>query len=119
VTIPTIFVHTGTARTLGDGSFDAFVFWPRTRIVGGRPDWLATVLGRKRFTIPSELVTGSGVRLVQAFRPGEPPTAIPVDQLLLDERRQSSDLMLPVGNYWLRTISRAGEVLAEATVTVR
>jgi hypothetical protein len=70
---PTIFTNKSTGRTLGDESFDAFVFWPRTRIVNGGPDWLVTVPGRRPTDIPPALKVGNGVRLVQAFRQGEPP----------------------------------------------
>jgi len=111
---PTIFADPATGRILGDDSFDAFVFWPRTRIIGGRPDWLETVLGRARVAIPTTLTVGSGLRLVQAFRSGENATVIPVDQVLVDDQHPPSDLMLPVGRYWLRAIDRSGKVLATA-----
>lgn len=98
VSEPTIFVDSATGRTLGDESFDAFVFWPRTRVVNGRPDWLESVLGRRRVTIPPALEAGTGLRLVQAFSAHEPATAIPVDQVLLGDARGSKMLMLPPGS---------------------
>ena len=118
VTEPTIFVHTATGRSLGDESFDTFVFWPRTRIVDGRPDWLETVLGRRRVDIPAKLGAGKGLRLVQAFRADEPPTAIPIDQILLTDASRSAKLMLPPGACWIRTIDRTGTVIAEARLAI-
>lgn len=118
VSEPTIFVDSATGRTLGDESFDAFVFWPRTRIVNGRPDWLESVLGRRRVTIPPALEAGTGLRLVQAFSAHEPATAIPVDQVLLGDARGSKMLMLPPGSYWVRMIDRRGAVIGEVRLTV-
>src|SRR5262249_55726858 len=80
---PTIFVHKATRRTLGFDSCDAHVFWPRFKVVDGRPDWMVTTLGRKRVEIPEVLKAGRGRRLVQAFIEGEPVSAVPADQLLL------------------------------------
>jgi hypothetical protein len=57
--------------------------------------------------------------LVQAFRPGDPDTSIPVDQVLLDAAHISSVLMLPPGSFRLRTIDPAGTVVAEALTTVK
>ncbi|MEO8622314.1 MAG: hypothetical protein ABI625_14685 [bacterium] len=119
VTVPTIFVDSTTRRTLGDASFDAYVFWPRTTLIGGRPDWLERVLGRRRLAIPPALGAGKGLRLVQAYRPTEPTTAIPVDQVLLDDASILRDLMLPMGTYVLRTIDPTGRVLAKASVSVQ
>ncbi len=116
---PTIFVDTASARTLGDDSFDAFIFWPRTVITKGRPDWLVRELGRRPVELPANLTKGSGLRLVQAFRPGDPDTSIPVDQVLLDAAHISSVLMLPPGSFRLRTIDPAGTVVAEALTTVK
>lgn len=118
VTEPTIFVDSA-GGTLGDDSFDALVFWPRVRMVDGRPDWLKNVLGRRSVALPAAFVKGSGLRLVQAFRAGEPATAIPVDQFLLDDMHQSRNLFLSPGTYWSRTIDRTGAVIAEARLTVR
>jgi hypothetical protein len=119
VSEPTIFIHARDGRPLGDSSFDAFVFWPRTRVMDGRPDWLETVLGRRRVAIPAALTAGNGLRLVQAFRAGEPATAMPVDQVLLRGTSPPPKLMLSPGRHWLRTIDRSGTVIAEGVLTTR
>ena len=101
------------------GAFDAYVFFPRTRLVGGRPDWMAREMGRRRVPIPARLRGGRGLRLVQAFGEGEPASAIPVDQVLIKEGDDSKALMLPAGRLWLRTIESDGSVVAEARIGLR
>ena len=115
---PTIFVNRAEDRLLGSASFDAYIFWPRTKVIDARPDWMVRDLGRKRTLIPIRLLSGSGMRLVQAFRKGEPSTAVPVDQVIINESNDRKVLMLPRGRFWLRTIDRHSKVIAEAPVSV-
>lgn len=115
---PTIFVDRAEGRLLGSSSFDAYIFWPRIRVEDGRPDWLARTLGRRRVPIPPQLWSGRGLRLVQARREGEPASAIPIDQVLIDEPQDRKVLMLPPGRFWLRTVDRDSKVIAETHVRV-
>ena len=115
---PTIFVSRDEGRLLGSGSFDAYIFWPRIKIEDGRPDWMRQALGRKRAQIPSRLWGERGMRLVQAFREGDRASAIPVDQVIINEPFDRKVLMLPAGRYWLRTIDRDSKVIAEAHLSV-
>src|SRR5947207_3853129 len=69
---PTIFVNRHERRLLGSDSFDAYVFWPRIKVSDGREDWMVRTLGRKPTQIPRQLLSGQGLRLVQAFIEGEP-----------------------------------------------
>lgn len=115
---PTIFVSRSQKRLLGSDSFDAYIFWPRIKIEDGRPDWMRLALGRKRALIPPRLWGGRGMRLVQAFRAGDLASAIPVDQLIINESDDRKVLMLPAGRFWLRTIDRDGNVIAEANLRV-
>jgi hypothetical protein len=110
---PTVFVNRGEGRLLGSDSFDAYIFWPRLKIEDGRPDWMVRTLGRKRTRIPPRLLSGRGMRLVQAFREGERASAVPVDQVVIDEPNDRKVLMLPAGRFWLRTLDRDGRVIAE------
>ena len=110
---PTIFVNKGEGRLLGSDSFDAYIFWPRIKIEDGRPDWMVQTLGRRRTRIPPQLLSGRGMRLVQAFREKDLATAIPVDQVIIDEPNDRKILMLPAGRFWLRTIDREGKMIAE------
>jgi hypothetical protein len=116
---PTIFVHQTNGKTLGFDACDAYVFWPRFRVVEGRPDWMITALGRKRVEIPAVLRTGPGRRLVQAFVEGEPTSAIPVDQLLLEQPSAPGVLMLPRGKYRLRAVDEHTKELGTAVVEMR
>jgi hypothetical protein len=115
---PTIFVSRKEHRSLGSSSFDAYVFWPRIKVEDGRPDWMRQTLGRKRARIPVRLWGGRGMRLVQAFREGDRPSAIPFDQVIINESSARKVLMLPAGKYWLRTIDRDSKVIAESRLTV-
>ena len=116
---PTIFVDATADKLLGSDSFDAYIFWPRIKLKDERPDWMEQTLGRRRVRIPTELRKGSGMRLVQARREGEPASAIPVDQIIIDVRNDRNVLMLPTGKFWLRTIDQSSKVVAERHVTVR
>jgi hypothetical protein len=116
---PTIFVQKATCRTLGFDACDAYVFWPRFRVEAGRPDWLVTTLGRKRVAIPAALRAGRGRRLVQAFVEGELVSAIPADQLLLEQPDAPGVLMLPPGKYRLRAVDERTADLGTADVQVR
>lgn len=116
---PTIFVNRGEGRLLGAASFDAYIFWPRIKVIDGRPDWITQTLARRRVQIPRQLLSGSGLRLVQAFKDGEPESVIPIDQVVINDPGQRKVLMLPKGRYWLRTIDADSRVIAKVTLSVR
>jgi hypothetical protein len=116
---PVIFQHREDRRPLGSEAFDAYVFFPRTRLIGGRPDWMIRMLGRNPVPVPEPLLRGEGMRLIQAFRSGSPATSIPQDQVVPDAEGTSPVLMLPPGSYWVRSIDVAGRILGEQTVEVQ
>lgn len=116
---PTIFVDEAGGMLGSPGTFDAYVFFPRTHLVDGRPDWMVREMGRRRVVIPARLRGGSGLRLVQAFEEGEPASAIPVDQVLIKEGDDRKALMLPAGRFWLRTIEPDGSLVAQTRVGLR
>ena len=117
LTGPTIFVGKDGA-CLGSGNCDAYVFWPRITLVGGRPDWLVTTLGRTATPIPAELRVGKGLRLVQAFPEGEPDAAVPADQILVREGEPWPVLMLPPGVFRVRTLDAQGQLAGPVRVQV-
>jgi hypothetical protein len=99
--------------------FDVQVFFPRTTLVYGRPDWLVREMGRKVMPLPSNLIKTEGVQLAQAFKQSEPVTAIPLDQCLLLPGEPVPALMLPPGEtYQVRVIDTAGVESGRTTVTV-
>jgi len=117
VKVPVVFVE-GDSRWLGSGNCDAYVFWPRVKVVDGRPNWMGSVMGRKRTAIPAALKRGEELRLVQAFFDGEPGSAVPVDQVLLRAGEPVPALMLPPGVFWLRTLDAQAMVAGPVEVTV-
>jgi hypothetical protein len=120
VTEPVIFLADGgDGAPLGSDSFDAYVFWPRPVVVDGRPDWLATTLGRRRTPVPQALRAGDGLAAVQAFAAGEPASAVPVDQVLLRPGEAPPVLMLPAGSFWLRRIDPHGATVGPVELDVK
>jgi hypothetical protein len=117
---PTIFVNRSEGRLLGadHGDFDAYIFWPRIEVKDGRPDWMIKELRRKPIRIPRRLLNGSGMRLVQVFKEGEPASAIPIDQIIINDQSDHKVLMLPRGKFWLRAIDRDSKVIGEAALGV-
>jgi hypothetical protein len=100
------------------GSFkskvDAQVFHPRPAPVHGRPGWLAH--GRHVLEVPSELaqrVPADERVLLQAFRLGEGPRAIPSDQFVLEPAGPRRAFLLFPGEYRLALQDAAGKLLAE------
>ena len=101
---PSIFVSAGADVPFGSGNCDAYIFWPRVTVRGGRPDWLRTTLDRVDVAVPKPLLAGDGLRLVQVFAQGEPASFIPVDQVLLPPAGAPPVLCLPRGDYWVRVV---------------
>ena len=92
------------------GAVDLQVYHPVTRMVKGRPDWLAA-MGRKPMAIPPGFVPQKGERLVQAFVAGESDDAIPVDQVLVRAGQDVPALMVP-DNKPLRLVMQDPTLLA-------
>jgi len=78
---------------------DMTLFHRPTRLVKGRPDWLAMAGYRRPRPIPAELLPSSGRRLVQAFYAAEPADAVPVDQVLVSAGEPPPVFMLPKGKF--------------------
>lgn len=86
------------------GAVDLQVYHPATRMVKGRPDWLAA-MGRKPMAIPAGFVPEKGERLVQAFIASESDDAIPVDQVLVRAGEDAPMLLVP-GTKPLRLVTQ-------------
>jgi hypothetical protein len=116
---PTVFVgEDGKPYTLLPASYNVSVFLPRVRYENGRPDWLATELGRTPVNIPQELLEGDGIRLVQAIYEDEPDDAVPADQIRVRPGEDVPVLMLPKGSFRLRTWDETGKVVASGKINV-
>jgi hypothetical protein len=112
VNVPTVFV--GKAPYTG-GTSDVAVFFPRTKYVHGRPDWLPRLMDRIPVPIPPDLLgKGRGLLLAQAWPIGEPNSAVPLDQILLMPGDPLPALMLPrKGAFRVRVIDPAGTTLGQ------
>ncbi|MDQ1232186.1 hypothetical protein [Sphingomonas sp. SORGH_AS_0879] len=86
------------------GAVDLQVYHPETRMVKGRPDWLAA-MNRRPMVIPAGFVPQKGERLVQAFIAGESDDAIPLDQVLLRAGEDVPSLLVP-GDKPLRLVTQ-------------
>lgn len=118
VTRPTIFTD-ADGKPYGE-IFDAQVFFPRSRIVRGRPDWLFRELSRVPVAIPTGLVRARGMQLAQAFRIGDEPSAVPIDQVLLRPGDPVPALALPRGSRaWVRVMNAEGKENGRQTVETR
>ncbi|WP_426175751.1 hypothetical protein [Massilia sp. TWR1-2-2] len=83
------------------GRVDMQVVFPRYAFhdQNGRPEWLATLAGRRPRALPPELLPVSGRRAVLAYRAGEPADAVPADVVLVEAGKPAPKLMLPDGEY--------------------
>jgi hypothetical protein len=75
------------------------VFHRPTKLLQGRPDWLAMGGYREPRAIPAKLLPKTGRRLVQAFVAGESADAVPVDQVLVMAGEPLPVFMLPEGRF--------------------
>jgi hypothetical protein len=58
------------------------------------------------------------MRLVQAYSQGDPPSAIPIDQVIITEQDQHKVLLLPKGKFWFRRTDRDSNVIAKRRESV-
>ncbi len=85
---------------LSGGRYDLSVFHPRVPDRDGRPGWLAALPDRRRRRV--NVPNGPGLRLVQAIPSAEravAASAVPADQVLVEDDRRSVDLWLAPGAY--------------------
>ncbi|MCB1023956.1 MAG: hypothetical protein KDB79_06195 [Acidobacteria bacterium] len=125
---PTVFETPGGEYFGKSESHDMFVFHPRMKYENGRPTWLE-MDGERRSTVidPAKLklnvldqkLDDKESFLVQAFYLDESPDAIPIDQVLISPNEQIPALMLPIGNFKIRTMNESGEITAEYTEKVQ
>lgn len=80
------------------GAVDIQVAHPPDGNYEGRPAWYRTLLNRRSVEVPPDLWSRSKRRLVQVFRAGDDPFAVPVDMLLLTPGKPSRRLMVPNGD---------------------
>jgi hypothetical protein len=83
------------------GRVDMQVVFPRYAFHdrNGRPEWLATLAGRRPRDIPPPLLPATGRRAVLAYRAGAPADAVPTDVVLVEAGKPAPKLMLPEGEF--------------------
>lgn len=93
-----ILLRDGQPLVLGfpRGAVDLQVVHPRVGPVEGRPGWLLTD-GRAPRPAPARFRPVRGVTLVRAYRPGDAPDAVPLDQVLWRAGGRRPFLILPRG----------------------
>jgi hypothetical protein len=101
----------------GKGKVDLQVFFPRTRLVNGRPDWLART-GRKTVRLPFKNPDAKGRFLVEAIPSGEPADAVPMDRVLIWPGRPLPVLKLPSGRYTVSVLDESGRKLLSRQLKV-
>ena len=99
--------------------FDAYVFFPRVKLLYGRPDWLFTTLNRKPVDIPRILMNKGNQVVIQVIKMEQQFTDIPVDQVLVDRQQKSIKLALPKGEYLCRALYDDGSVSREVHLHVK
>lgn len=116
----TIFKDTTTNSFLGsEGAFDIYPFFPPTKLIHGRPDWLFNTLNRNAVEIPEEFLHNDSSVLIQAREIDYPDESIPVDQLLVLDKSKKVFLALPVGEFRMRSIDAKGKLIAEKIIKVQ
>ena len=119
VEVPTVFLD-AKRKPYQSATTDVAIFFPRTRYIRGRPDWLMRELGRIPVAIDPKLAPAQGFMLAQAWLAGEPTSAVPVDQILLMPGDPLPALMLPRhGAYHVRVIDPSGRELGRTEVQTR
>ena len=115
VKAPTVFLDK-QGKPFGE-SFDVQVFFPRAQYVKGRPDWMFRELNRRAVEIPHSILAKQGMQVVQAHRVGEPPPAIPADQIVIHPGDPIPVLMLPKGDrFSVRAIDPDGKEIGKIDV---
>ncbi|AIE85797.1 hypothetical protein [Fimbriimonas ginsengisoli] len=91
---------------------DLQVFFPRTELVHGRPNWITWETGRRLIPIPFKAPDPALRYLAEASVVGEPEDAIPVDRVVIWPGKPIPYLALPPGQYEIRFYDEEGRVAA-------
>jgi len=98
-------------------ALDISLFHPRTRLLHGRPQWMA--MGGLRQPVEITPLQNDAPLLLQARVQGESEQAIPLDQCILWPGAPAPALMLRPGSYEIVALDRAGHLLRREERTVK
>jgi len=116
---PTVFVDAaGHGWTAQPGTRDLTVFHPRTVVRDGRPDWMRLEGARRPAAIPAGVCGAAPRCLVRARAAAEGEDAVPVDQVEISGTHTPPALLLPPGDYVVRSENANGFVLRSWSITV-
>ena len=87
--------------------FDALIYFPRTKYILNRPDWLVKSNGNKVYQV--EGITIEFPCMVKAYKTDEPNKAVPIDIIELEFENDRTVLVLPKGPYRLEISNLVGE----------
>ncbi len=117
---PIVFLGSGNrAWSLHPGDYDVSVFFPRERILDGRPTWLGLWGLRYPVRVFGSTCKGQFPCLVEARHAGEDPRAIPADRIVFRCSREVRDLWLRPGRYRLSARNQADRVIDRQMLTAR
>ncbi len=92
----------GNYFSITPGSYDINVYFPRTKYILGRPDWLFKSTGKRLVTIPFSKIELEYPYLVYAYHKNEDETiTIPVDVIEIKNNDDRKSLALEQGTYTL------------------
>jgi hypothetical protein len=120
VDAPTIFVAGDgkSAWSLEPRFYDVSVLLPPTRLVYGRPDWLALGGAREAVAVGLDLQPESLPCVLEARYAGEGDAAIPADRALVERSGDPVVLFLRPGEYRVAAVTSGGRVFGAQRLRV-
>jgi hypothetical protein len=102
----------GAAWSLEREIYDVSVLLPPSRLVNGRPDWLALGGERSAVAIGLDLQPASLPCVLEARYAGEPDGAVPADRILVERADTPTVLFLRPGDYRVAASTSSGRTFA-------
>lgn len=97
--------------------FDASLFLPRSIYKNGRPDWLNWNGGKSEYFLDLKEVKTQFPFLIQAISNTELPDGVPTDQIEISDKNKA--LLLYSGNYTIRVLNKAGNMILEKKISIK
>ena len=107
-----------SAWSLEPRFYDVSVVLPPTRLVAGRPDWLALGGAREAIAVALDLQPESLPCAIEARYAGEGDAAIPADRVLVEQGGGPVVLFLRPGEYRVAAVTATGRVFGAQRLRV-
>lgn len=98
--------------------YDVSVLLPPTRLVDGRPDWLALGGAREAIAVGLDLQAESLPCVIEARYAAEGDAAIPADRVLVERSSDAIVLFLRPGDYRVAAVTAGGRVFGAQRLRV-